>query len=68
MRLQNNFPPLDKESRCLLIFGTTDATTTIRPEMLGDPRCGECFEKELFAEPFPDVPDDGVDALERWLS
>lgn len=37
-------------------------------EMLGDPQCHECFEKEIFAEPFPDVPDDGVDALERWLS
>ena len=37
-------------------------------EMLGDPQCSECFEKELFAEPWPDVPDDGIDGLEAWLS
>ena len=37
-------------------------------EFLGDPQCGECFEKEIFAEPLPNVPNDGVDGLEAWLS
>lgn len=43
-------------------------TTFYGLEMLGDPQCGDCFEKELFAEPWPDVPDDRVSGLESWLS
>lgn len=37
-------------------------------ESLGDPKCHGCFEKEILNQEWPEVPDDGVDALERWLS
>lgn len=37
-------------------------------EMLGDPQCGDCFEDEVLNQEWGDVPDDGVDGLERWLS
>lgn len=37
-------------------------------EMLGDPQCSECFENEVLNQEWGDVPDDGVDGLERWLS
>lgn len=36
--------------------------------LIGDPQCHDCFEKEILSQEWPDVPDDGVDALERWLS
>jgi hypothetical protein len=39
-----------------------------RESIFRDPQCGPCFQKEILAEPLPDVPDDGVDALARWLS
>lgn len=44
------------------------ATFTGRESLFRDPQCLACFQKEILSEPIPDVPDDGVDALERWLS
>lgn len=39
-----------------------------REWLFRDPQCHDCFLKEILGEPLPEGPNDGVDALERWLS
>lgn len=50
------------------VCATCGATYTGMESVLRDPQCGDCFEKEVLNQSWPEVPDDGVDALERWLS
>lgn len=47
---------------------TCGATYIGRDSRFGDPQCHDCFLNEILGNEWPEAPDDGVDALERWLS